>query len=100
MDGVDNDNDGKTDEDIAATPPTLEPPGDYNEITCNFDFSVMNAGMNRTWYYVDLVFALMTQCGYVSLSSFMTSWLVVFNAPSTARSFRDGILIYCPLRRT
>ena len=27
-------------------------------------------------------------------------WLVVFNVPSTARSFRDGNPIYCPLRRT
>ena len=28
------------------------------------------------------------------------SWLAVFNVPSTARSFRDGTPIYCPLRRT
>ena len=27
-------------------------------------------------------------------------WLVVFNVPSTARSFRDGTPIYSPLRRT
>ena len=27
-------------------------------------------------------------------------WLVVFNVPSTARSFRDGTPIYCPLRMT
>ena len=27
-------------------------------------------------------------------------WLVVFYVPSTARSFRDGTSIYCPLRRT
>ena len=27
-------------------------------------------------------------------------WLVVINVPSTARSFRDGTPIYCPLRRT
>ena len=26
-------------------------------------------------------------------------WLVVFNVPSTARSFTDGTSIYCPLRR-
>ena len=26
-------------------------------------------------------------------------WLVVFNVPSTARSFRDGTPIYCPLRK-
>ena len=26
--------------------------------------------------------------------------LVVFNVPSTARSFRDGTPIFCPLRRT
>ena len=27
-------------------------------------------------------------------------WLVVFSVPSSARSFREGIPIYCPLRRT
>ena len=27
----------------------------------------------------------------------MIGWLVVFNVPSTARSFRDGTPIYCPL---
>ena len=27
-------------------------------------------------------------------------WLVVFNVPSTARSFREGTPIYCPLRKT
>ena len=27
-------------------------------------------------------------------------WLVVFYVPSTARSFRDGTPIYCPLQRT
>ena len=27
-------------------------------------------------------------------------WLVVFNVPSTMRSFRDGTPIYCPLPRT
>ena len=27
-------------------------------------------------------------------------WLVVFNGPSTARSFRDGTPIYCLLQRT
>ena len=26
--------------------------------------------------------------------------MVVFNVPSTARSFRDGAPIYCPLQRT
>ena len=31
---------------------------------------------------------------------FFVGWLVVFNVPSTARSFRDGTPIYCPLRRT
>ena len=30
----------------------------------------------------------------------LVGWLVVFNVPSTARSFRDGSPIYCPLRRT
>ena len=30
----------------------------------------------------------------------MVGWLVVFYVPSTARSFRDGTPIYCPLRRT
>ena len=28
----------------------------------------------------------------------LVCWLVVFNVPSTARSFRDGTPIYCPLR--
>ena len=32
--------------------------------------------------------------------SLRLSWLVVFNVPSTAKSFRDGTPIYCPLRRT
>ena len=32
--------------------------------------------------------------------SWLVGWLVVFNVPSTARSFRDGTPIYCPLRRT
>ena len=30
----------------------------------------------------------------------LVCWLVVFYVPSTARSFRDGTPIYCPLRRT
>ena len=30
----------------------------------------------------------------------MVGWLVVFNVPSTARAFRNGTPIYCPLRRT
>ena len=34
------------------------------------------------------------------LSTKLVGWLVVFNVPSTARSFRDGTPIYCPLRRT
>ena len=29
----------------------------------------------------------------------LVGWLVVFNVPSTNRSFRDGVPIYCPLRR-
>ena len=29
----------------------------------------------------------------------LIDWLVVFNVPSTARSFRDSTPIYCPLRR-
>ena len=33
-------------------------------------------------------------------SDMLVGWLVVFNVPSTARSFRDGTPIYCPLRRT
>ena len=35
-----------------------------------------------------------------SLVKCKVGWLVVFNVPSTARSFRDGTPIYCPLRRT
>ena len=34
------------------------------------------------------------------LIGWLVGWLVVFYVPSTARSFRDGTLIYCPLRRT
>ena len=34
------------------------------------------------------------------LDGWLVGWLVVFNVPSTARSFRDGTPIYCPLRRT
>ena len=34
------------------------------------------------------------------LRGWLVGWLVVFNVPSTARSFRDGTPIYCPLRRT
>ena len=34
------------------------------------------------------------------LHLFVGCLLVVFNVPSTARSFRDGTPIYCPLRRT
>ena len=30
----------------------------------------------------------------------LVGWLVVFNVPSKARSFRDGTPIYCPLGRT
>ena len=30
----------------------------------------------------------------------LVGWLVVFNVPSTVRSFRDGTPIYCHLRRT
>ena len=33
-------------------------------------------------------------------SAHLVGWLVVFYIPSTARSFRDGIPIYCPLQRT
>ena len=33
-------------------------------------------------------------------SQYYLSCLVVFNVPSTARSFRYGTSIYCPLRRT
>ena len=31
---------------------------------------------------------------------FGLSWFIVFNFPSTTRSFRVGSPIYCPLRRT
>ena len=30
----------------------------------------------------------------------LIDWLVLFNVPSTARSFRDSTPIYCPLQRT
>ena len=32
-------------------------------------------------------------------SNVQVGWLVVFNVPLTARSFRDGTPIFCPLRR-
>ena len=34
------------------------------------------------------------------VTNMLVGWLVMFNVPSTARSFRDGTPIYCPLRRT
>ena len=40
--------------------------------------------------------AILQQWVYTARSG----WLVVFNVPSTARSFRGGTPIYCPLRRT
>ena len=36
----------------------------------------------------------------INVLSRNVDWLVVFYVPSTARSFRDGTPIYCPLRRT
>ena len=43
----------------------------------------------------------MYACMYVCMYACMlVGWLAVSNDPSTARSFRDGIPIYCPLRRT
>ena len=36
---------------------------------------------------------------YVFFEKWFVCWLVVFYVPSTARSFRDGAPIYCPLRR-
>ena len=36
----------------------------------------------------------------INLDRYPDGWLVVFYVPSTARSFRDGTPIYCPLRRT
>ena len=54
--------------------------------------------------YVSLIFCLdelALQHEYeLILSGQLVGWLVVFNVPSTARSFRDGTPIYCPLRRT
>ena len=37
---------------------------------------------------------------FIALQLNIDGWLVVFNVPSTARSFRDGTPIYNPLRRT
>ena len=34
------------------------------------------------------------------IEALFSGWLVVFNVPSTARSFRDSTSIYCPLQRT
>ena len=38
--------------------------------------------------------------GGTTFTLWLVDWLIVFYVPSTARSFRDGISIYCPLRRT
>ena len=40
------------------------------------------------------------QFGIFTVTCFIKVWFVVFNVPSTARSFRDGTPIYCPLRKT
>ena len=37
---------------------------------------------------------------YANQNRFYVGWLVVFNVPSTARSYKDGTPIYCPLQRT
>ena len=55
-------------------------------------------------YPLDKLSALWTTRSWnVNYSSrcldWLVGWLVVFNIPSTARSFRDGTPIYCPLRR-
>ena len=41
-----------------------------------------------------------SQHWWLTLFGWLVGWLVVFNVPLTARSFRDGTPIYCPLRRT
>ena len=38
-------------------------------------------------------------CGKLDIFD-LVGWLVVLYVPSTARSFRDGTPIYCPLRTT
>ena len=57
------------------------------------EFSIMKVAL-RAGYY--------RQCATRFLASIKvhSGWLVVFYVPTTARSFRDGTPIYCPLRRT
>ena len=50
--------------------------------------------------YSDIFSKCSTDIGKTDLLEMLVGWLVVFNVPSTARSFRDGTPIYCPLRRT
>ena len=44
-----------------------------------------------------LIFTIINYCNSIK---YVFVCLFVFYAPSTARSFRDGIPIYCPLQRT
>ena len=58
---------------------------------------------NHSDCLLDVVFVI--QCSPIPYNvrlfcHLVVGWLVVFNVPSTARSFRDGTPIYCPLRRT
>ena len=54
-----------------------------------------NTRWNQKWYKKETFGWIECKC-----PCRLVGWLVVFNIPSTARSFRDGTPIYCPLRRT
>ena len=47
-----------------------------------------------------MVYLFYTTWSFIIQSNDLFCWLVVFYVPSTARSFRDGTTIYCPLRST
>ena len=56
--------------------------------------------VNNISLIVDLLRPMNKACIFYRRILFFCFWLVVFYVPSTARSFRDGTTIYCPLRRT
>ena len=77
--------------------------------TAKIDLALVTLNWNiLVWFPSTLCLQLYCQCLFAPLlitmlltnGRLLNGWLVVFYAPSTARSFRDGTPIYCPLRRT
>ena len=78
--------------------------------TNKFDINDIFSGNNGFTHYCFYKLLLTAICIYwlINISIIVSvvtdwnlvGWLVVFYVPSTARSFRDGTPIYCPLRRT